>query len=110
MRTLFVLLVCWLAVFALSAAPGYELTTTAPEAGMYPLGSTFTVTSLHAPSGTFRNYTARIDAYVIWINPPRAPEYYVTYVGETNVWFIWNRETVAQFNPVPATIRRSVRR
>lgn len=99
MKSLFIILLLMVVVGIGQAAPGYEIVQIAPEPGMYPLGTVFTVNALNVATNTWQAYTARIDGYVVWINPPRPPHYYVTFVGETNVWFIWNRETINQYVP-----------
>lgn len=97
MKTILTVLAIWLVVMVAAAQPqpGYEIVRTAPSGEYLPLGTTVGKDVLDVNTRTWTRQTFVIEGYVTWINPPRPTDYYCTLIG-TNVWYIWNRETVEQ--------------
>lgn len=95
MRTILTALAIWLGVLVAQAqpVPGYEITRTPPSAEYLPLGTVFGKDVLDVNTRIWTRQTFVIEGYVIWINPPRPTDYYCTLIG-SNVWYIWNSETV----------------
>ena len=79
---------------------GYETVFNAPRAGMYPLNYTCTLNFYEAVNGTWTitPLTATVDAYIVWVAPPRPADYHLRYAGPNgvNYWIIWSQETLDQ--------------
>lgn len=88
-----------------AAQDGYQITTSAPEGGMYPLLTSCNQTVYDASRGglTATVVPVTVDAYVIWKVPARPAEYYVSFtVNGIRNWTIYGRATLDAICPKAA--------
>lgn len=91
------LLLTALPVAAQVGQVAYIQTDTAPEAGMFPIGTTFSMVVLNAQNGQWETRPARIEHYIQWVNPSRPAEYYVALTDWPGAFFFHNRATLEQW-------------
>lgn len=97
MRTIVTLIVILLLVATVQAQIAYIQTDTPPQAGMLPVGTTFTMPVLNAQNRQWENHPARIDHYIDWKIENRSPEYYVSLTDWPGAFFFHNRQTIEQW-------------
>lgn len=112
-KRLLVMFILLLTVQLVAAQDGYQITTSAPESGMYPLLTSCNQTVYDASRGglTATVVPVTVDAYVIWKVPARPAEYYVSFtVNGIRNWTIYGRATLDAICPKAASAQSIVKR
>jgi len=90
------LLMAWVVSAQDGYPTGYTLVYSAPNAGMHPVGYTCTLTAYDASAGMAKvELPAQVDAYVVWLQPVRPADYYVSFTQNgIHYWAIDSQQTL----------------